>query len=230
MPKTGQASVSLWLPCAVSKRNVTPKGLTINIQPTVPDTNLKRDLLKKWNQIPSSSSRALLKLLKKYYHTAVLSLAEEIAILRTRLQERHDFSANINKINTFTQRESERYEDGKKRKISRLLGQRTRNKKVCRRKKAARDIKTRTETTTSTVANISNVPLLSAERDLLLRGMSFFPKPSQIDQFQLKEDIQQFFRRLRLKEFFHDVEGNRNDNHPFKKKSKWTPPAIETQP
>ena len=45
--------------------------------------------------------------------------------------------------------------------------------------------------------------------------------------------MQQFFWRLRLKEFFHDVEGNRNDHHPFKKKSKWRPPcnrdpALET--
>ena len=113
------------------------------------------------------------------------------------------------------------------------MGQRTTNKKVCRRKKASKDAKMPTGTTTNTVVNISNVPLLSAEWDLLSSGLSFCPKPSQIDQFQLEEDIQQFFRRLHLKEFFHDVEGDENDNHPFKKKSKWAPPcnkdpALET--
>ena len=85
-----------------------------------------------------------------------------------------------------------------------------------------------TGTTTNTVVNISNVPLSSAEQDLLSRGLSFCPKPSQIDQFQLEEDIQPFFRRLQLKEFLHYIKGDRNDNHPFDKKSKWTPPAIET--
>ena len=40
--------------------------------------------------------------------------------------------------------------------------------------------------------NISNVPLSGAEKDLISRGLSFHLKPSQIDRFQLKEDIQHF--------------------------------------
>ena len=52
----------------------------------------------------------------------------------------------------------------------------------------------------------------------------------------MEEDTRQFFRRIRLKEFFYDEEEVENDNEnirPFKKKSKWTPPcnrdpALET--
>ena len=74
---------------------------------------------------------------------------------------------------------------------------------------------------------------LNDEKDLLSRGLSFCPKPSQIDHFQLEEDIRQYFRRTRLKICFYDMEGE--DDHPirFKNKSKWTPhcnrdPALET--
>ena len=81
--------------------------------------------------------------------------------------------------------------------------------------------------------NISNVPLSSEEKDLLSRGLSFCPKPSQIDRFQLKEDIQHYFRRLRLKEFFHESDGENEQIPQFRKKLKWTPPcnrdpALET--
>ena len=125
-----------------------------------------------WNQILSSSSWALLKLLKNYHCTAILSLAEEIAILRTRLQERQDFSANINKIDRFTQKEFKRYEDKKKKKIRMLLGQRTMIRKVCRRKKASKNAKTPTGTTTSTVVNISNIPL--SQNEIYYRGVCRF--------------------------------------------------------
>ena len=84
-----------------------------------------------------------------------------------------------------------------------------------------------------TVVNISNIPLSNNKKDFLSRGLSFFPKPSKIDQFQLEQDIQQFFRRLRLKEFFHKLEGDNDEIPWFRRKSKWTPPcnrdlALET--
>ena len=65
------------------------------------------------------------------------------------------------------------------------------------------------------------------------RGLSFCPRPSRIDKFQLKEDIKNFTRRLSLREFFHDQDKhNKTPIPPFQKKSKWTPqinkePALE---
>ena len=38
----------------------------------------------------------------------------------------------------------------------------------------------------NTVVNISNVPLSDSEISLLSRGLSFCPKPSSIDIFQIK--------------------------------------------
>ena len=91
------------------------------------------------------------------------SLAEEIAILRARLQERQDFSANLSKIDRFTQQEFKCYEDKEKKEIRRLLGERTTIRKVCRTRKASKNVTTLRGTTANTVVNISNIPLSSAE-------------------------------------------------------------------
>ena len=79
---------------------------------------------------------------------------------------------------------------------------------------------------TDTVINISNVLLSEDEKDLLSRGLSFFPKLSNIHRFQLEIDFCQNFRRLRHKEFFCGL-GEENTNPNLKKKSKWTPLAIK---
>ena len=86
-----------------------------------------------------------------------------------------------------------------------------------------------------TVVNLSNAPLSEAENNLLSKGLSFCPTPPKIDTFRVKEDLNTFFRRLRLKEFFHDEDNTeeREPINPFKKKSNWNPPknresALET--
>ena len=57
-------------------------------------------------------------------------------------------------------------------------------------------------TNTYTVINISNVPL---SVDPSLKRL-FWPKLSHIDEFQLKEDVKQFTKRARLREFFNNLE------------------------
>ena len=42
---------------------------------------------------------------------------------------------------------------------------------------------------TNTVINVSIVPFSDSELSLLSKGLSSYPKPSDIDKFQLKEDI-----------------------------------------
>ena len=83
------------------------------------------------------------------------------------------------------------------------------------------------------MVNISNVTLPAAEEDLLSKGLLFCPKPSAADRFQLEEDLHQFFRRLRLEEFFFEEDSEDMEYSPFKNKSKWTPApnrdlALET--
>ena len=87
-------------------------------------------------------------------------------------------------------------------------------RKHCRMKQHQKK-KIQMKRSTDTVVNISNVPLSEDERDLLSRGLSFCPKPSNIDCFQLEVDICQFFSRLRLKEFYCDV-GEEHYNPKFK--------------
>ena len=61
---------------------------------------------------------------------------------------------------------------------------------------------------------------------LLLRGLSFCPKPCRFDTFQLKQDLKDFTRCLRLKEYFFNPSGENDDMEiePFCKKSSWLPP------
>ena len=67
---------------------------------------------------------------------------------------------------------------------------------------------------TTTVINLSSVQLTQDEVNLLSRGLKFCPTPTNINRPELKADISDFIRRLRLHEYFHD-ENNNNNNNPF---------------
>ena len=61
-----------------------------------------------------------------------------------------------------------------------------------------------------------DVPLDEHERSLLAKGVNFIPTTSATDEFQVKEDNEKFFRRLRLKAHFHETSehthGEAHDN------------------
>ena len=75
------------------------------------------------------------------------------------------------------------------------------------------------------VVNLSNVDLSEAEVKLLSKGLSFCPTPQKIDWIELKADLEDFSRRLPLKEYFHGRESSNyiSDPNPFKKENSWTP-------
>ena len=77
------------------------------------------------------------------------------------------------------------------------------------------------------VVNLSSVNLNETEIKLLSKGLSFCPTPHKIDWIELKTDLSDFARRLRLKENFYGRESseyyNPEDDNPFKRKSTWTP-------
>ena len=84
--------------------------------------------------------------------------------------------------------------------------------------------------------NLSGVALDDQEINLLSRGLSFCPTPRQANNEIILDDLEGYFRRLRLKEFFLDEE-EENDNaetqSQFRPSSKWMPPkgrdtALET--
>ena len=45
---------------------------------------------------------------------------------------------------------------------------------------------------------------------VVTRGLSFYPKPSHIDIFELKENVQQFLTWFRLSGFFNDLDETTN--------------------
>ena len=80
--------------------------------------------------------------------------------------------------------------------------------------------------------NLSGVALGRAEINLLSKGLSFCPTPRHMKKEEILDNLEKFFRRLRLKEFFQEEEETDADNllHPL---SSWTPPkrrdaALET--
>ena len=72
------------------------------------------------------------------------------------------------------------------------------------------------------VINLSKRVLPDAEVKDLSKGLKFCPTTKEIDRAKIKEDIESYGRRLRLKWFFRDVDEEFSVN-PFKKKSKFNP-------
>ena len=61
------------------------------------------------------------------------------------------------------------------------------------------------------VANLSSKPLNSAESSLLSNGLRFCPNPPKINARELDEDLDQFARRFRIKEYFHSKKDTSED-------------------
>ena len=86
------------------------------------------------------------------------------------------------------------------------------------------------------VVNLSSKLLNAAESSLLSKGLIFFPNPPKINVRELDEDLDQFARRLRIKEYFHSKKETSEDLSTyvsdmkevidiprFVKKSNWIP-------
>ena len=72
-----------------------------------------------------------------------------------------------------------------------------------------------------------DLPLSDPERSVLAKGLKFVPNSSPIDLFSVKEDTEAFFRRLRLKAYFHNQSSTYNKDifeQVNPKKSSWSPP------
>ena len=64
--------------------------------------------------------------------------------------------------------------------------------------------KTKLPLDTSFGVNLSNVTLTNDETQLLARGLTFCPNPRRIDWRVVNTDFNEFARRMRITEFFHD--------------------------
>ena len=70
--------------------------------------------------------------------------------------------------------------------------------------------------------NMSKRNLTKDEMSLLSKGLQFVPTPKHFNKALLREEPENFRRRLRLKWFFHNDEHQFNIN-PFKQRSKFNP-------
>ena len=82
------------------------------------------------------------------------------------------------------------------------------------------------ETTTglNTVVNLSSRELTEGEVALLSKGLKFCPTPSDLDRYNLRKDINDFIRRIRLQEYFFqgdNVGGDFSDFPAFRNRSTW---------
>ena len=86
------------------------------------------------------------------------------------------------------------------------------------------------------MVNLSGVALSEAEINLLSRGLSFCPTPHRINKEEILDDLESYFRRLRLKEYFLEEENEEEQNDAqilLRPPSTWMPPkgrdpALET--
>ena len=84
----------------------------------------------------------------------------------------------------------------------------------------------RTEGGDHIVVNLSKRVLTEAEISLLSKGLKFCPTPEKIDIYQLRKDIREYIRRIRLKEYFYseeNVDGDFSEMPSFRSKSNWSP-------
>ena len=85
----------------------------------------------------------------------------------------------------------------------------------------------------SSVINLSSCSLSTDEISILSRGLTFCPTPRHINWPEVSADIYDFYRRMRLAEYFFDENSNdctaNEHDTPFHSKSE-TPPTTEKEP
>ena len=76
------------------------------------------------------------------------------------------------------------------------------------------------------VVNLSRRCLTEAEVSLLSKGLKFCPTPERIDIYNVRKDIRDYIRRIRLIEYFYcedKVDGDFSEMPAFRTKSAWCP-------
>jgi hypothetical protein len=75
------------------------------------------------------------------------------------------------------------------------------------------------------VVNLSNVHLLKDQVAALEKGLTFCPSPGMPDITNIWNDLEEFFRRLRIKRHFDEILEQEDHNiNIFRNKSTWSPP------
>ena len=74
------------------------------------------------------------------------------------------------------------------------------------------------------VLNLCQMHLTKDQISALEKGLIFCATPVSPDITNLWNDLEEFFRQIRIKRLFYIVHSNESSNSPFEVKSTWTPP------
>ena len=233
--------------CSYMSNKIVPQGLQIKLTPQTPGVKSNR-FQRRWDSILFDCSMHLMKLLydhglqqQDFLHKKITSLLnqcresltiEEFTVINSRLQD----ITSLQSKKLDEKQESKFKRDGVN-KIS-TPNVPSNNTKRKRRRRFKRRKATKTDTT-NIVVNLSSKELTDSEISLLSKGLNFCPAPAKPNEQKLSEDLDQFARRLRIKEYFdskdkesNDTTENSNSDNTeeeapvipkFRKKSDWIP-------
>ena len=206
-----------------------PTGLHLSFTPQL--GTLSPHLQKRWNQILHSASIQLINILSQQCHITLQTVHQDVAHLDSKLRSSCSESLYVDlcgEINSGLSNLESVLFDRRNKKIGGLQAKQQRR----RHSRFRRPRPQCTPTPPSyTVINLSSSSITDAEHKLLSKGLNFCPTPPQVNQVVLSQDLTEYYRRIRLSEFFFDSAPY--DQEPFRVKSTWVPPknrvpALET--
>ena len=234
--------------------NKIPNGLNIKLTPQTPGVKSFR-FLKRWDETLFNCSFRLLQLLLSfsiYSYKQINSGINEMISTPPMSITNGDMDLIKKRLSDIERIESQNYKTKQQNKFARdglkqFSNFDTNNilKESKLKQPRKRRFKKRTRPAENNlVVNLSSTELTNSEEKLLSRGLNFCPIPANINNLQLETDVDQFARRLRLKEHFNRQhkktlqEAGMNDSEyesdkedkcipRFKKKSEWNPPRSK---
>jgi hypothetical protein len=186
-------------------------------------------LQQKWNQLLYGTSIRLINILAEHCTSSLDVFNEDITRLQDELHScctDDQWDQYNNDIDLCLSTQKAELLERRNKKIGGLIEQRQQ-----RHRRFRRPVMTNQDELPSPVVNLSSSTLTTAELNLLSRGLKFCPTPLEVNQIELSQDLTQYYRRIRLREFFLDEPSS--EPEPFRKKSTWVPPknrvpAMET--
>jgi hypothetical protein len=201
-----------------SRCRIIPTGLQLQCTPAL--GTLPPQLQAEWNSILYSSSIRLINILSEHCESTLNSLKVDIDKLYRELQASCSDAELIQytyEIDQCLSRRDSELVNRRNKKTAALLEKQKRYKHRRFRLQTPEPVPA-----SSTVVNLSSSTLSDAEHNLLSRGLKFCPTPPDVNQVELSQDLTQYYRRIRLREFFLDAPPSVPE--PFREKSTWVPP------
>lgn len=200
-----------------SASNLVPKGLSLKMNPAMTTLDPEEQAL--WNKTLHDASLQLMQIIIDHSERKYHELKEAERLLRCQ----RDLSAeDLAELASYENQKTNQIKERKHRKlerdgISRIINTNTKLPTT------PTDANNGTATSLSTVINLSSAKLSASEISLLSKGLTFCPASGKFNEFQLYQDLDNFSRNLRLREFFHDHKPS-HITFPGSSQKSWSPP------